>query len=69
MLFCLTDGKPVVGALDEAPTFRHAQGAVKKLSAAGIEPPTIDPNTCSNARRTPAESPQFAPRSSVSTVE
>ena len=38
MLFCLTDGQPVVGAWDEQVTFEHACGAVKKLQRAGIEP-------------------------------
>jgi len=38
VLFCLTDGKPVVGAWDERITFNHACEAVKKLSSAGIEP-------------------------------
>ena len=38
VLFCLTDGKPVVGAWDEQVTFEHACEAVKKLQRAGIEP-------------------------------
>ncbi|MCK4375331.1 MAG: hypothetical protein KAX19_08380, partial [Candidatus Brocadiae bacterium] len=38
VLFCLTDGKPVVGAWDEDVTLEHACEAVKKLSRAGIEP-------------------------------
>lgn len=38
VLFCLTDGKPVVGAWDERITFNHACEAVKKLSSVGIEP-------------------------------
>ena len=38
VLFCLTDGKPVVGAWDERVTLQHACQAVKKLSEAGIEP-------------------------------
>jgi len=38
VLFCLTDGKPVVGAWDEQVTMDHACWAVKRLSAAGIEP-------------------------------
>ena len=38
VLFCLTDGKPVVGAWDEAVTFDHACRAVRILSGAGIEP-------------------------------
>lgn len=38
VLFCLTDGKPVVAAWDEDVTLEHACEAVKKLSHAGIEP-------------------------------
>lgn len=38
VLFCLTDGKPVVGAWDENLTWDHACKMVKKLSCAGIEP-------------------------------
>ena len=38
VLFCLTDGKPVVGAWDENITWNHACEAVKKLTRAGIEP-------------------------------
>jgi len=38
VLFCLTDGKPVVGAWDENITWEHACKAVKRLSRAGIEP-------------------------------
>jgi cobalamin biosynthesis protein CobT len=38
VLFCLTDGKPVVGAWDEQVTFDHACQAVQQLSHAGIEP-------------------------------
>ena len=38
VLFCLTDGKPVVGAWDEKVTLEHACRAVKRLSSAGIEP-------------------------------
>ncbi len=38
VLFCLTDGEPVTGAWDESVTMEHARGAVKKLTAAGIEP-------------------------------
>lgn len=38
VLFCLTDGKPIVGAWDEHITFAHACEAVKVLSSAGIEP-------------------------------
>jgi cobalamin biosynthesis protein CobT len=38
VLFCLTDGNPVVGAWDEQVTFDHACGAVKRLTEAGIEP-------------------------------
>ena len=37
VLFCLTDGKPVVGAWNEQVTFDHACQAVKKLTAAGVE--------------------------------
>ncbi len=38
VLFCLTDGKPVVGAVDEMVTFNHACDAVRRLTRAGIEP-------------------------------
>jgi len=38
VLFCLTDGQPVVGAWDEKVTMDHACWAVRRLSAAGIEP-------------------------------
>lgn len=38
IVFCLTDGKPVVGAWDENVTWDHACEAVKKLTRAGIEP-------------------------------
>ena len=38
VLFCLTDGKPVVGAWDENVTLEHACRAVKRLTSAGIEP-------------------------------
>jgi len=38
VLFCLTDGQPVVGAWDEQVTLNHACEAVQKLTAAGIEP-------------------------------
>jgi len=38
VLFCLTDGKPVVGAWDEQVTLNHACETVRKLSQAGIEP-------------------------------
>jgi len=38
VLFCLTDGQPVVGAWDEQVTMSHACWAVRRLSAAGIEP-------------------------------
>lgn len=37
MLFCLTDGKPVVGAYDEDVTLQHACDAVKRIAGAGIE--------------------------------
>jgi len=37
VLFCLTDGKPVVGAWNEQSTFDHACQAVKSLTAAGVE--------------------------------
>lgn len=37
VLFCLTDGKPVVGAWNEQVTFDHACQAVKRLTAAGVE--------------------------------
>ncbi|MFW6118824.1 MAG: cobaltochelatase CobT-related protein [Planctomycetota bacterium] len=38
VLFCLTDGLPVVGALEEGVTLEHACRAVGRLEAAGIEP-------------------------------
>ena len=38
VLFCLTDGKPVVGAWDESVTQSHACDAVERLTEAGIEP-------------------------------
>lgn len=38
VLFCLTDGKPVVGAWDENVTWDHACDAVRRLARAGIEP-------------------------------
>jgi len=38
VLFCLTDGKPVVGAWNEQVTMQHACDAVRSLSGAGIEP-------------------------------
>lgn len=38
VLFCLTDGLPVVGALDEGVTMDHACRAVERLARAGIEP-------------------------------
>ncbi len=38
VLFCLTDGKPVVGAWDESATVSHACESVGRLNAAGIEP-------------------------------
>ena len=38
VLFCLTDGKPVVGAWDEQVTLNHACSAVLRLTKAGIEP-------------------------------
>lgn len=38
VLFCLTDGKPVVGAWDEQVTFDHSCQCVQRLSRAGIEP-------------------------------
>ena len=41
VLFCLTDGQPVVGAWDEQVTFEHACWAVKRIAQAGIEPVAI----------------------------
>ena len=38
VLFCLTDGQPVVGAWDEQVTLDHACDAVDRLADAGIEP-------------------------------
>lgn len=38
VLFCITDGKPVIGAWDEQVTFNHARKSVKRIEAAGIEP-------------------------------
>jgi len=38
IVFCLTDGKPVVGAWDENVTWDHACESVRKLARAGIEP-------------------------------
>jgi len=38
IVFCLTDGKPVVGAWDENVTWDHACESVGKLTRAGIEP-------------------------------
>ena len=38
IVFCLTDGKPVVGAWDENVTWDRACEAVRKLTRAGIEP-------------------------------
>jgi hypothetical protein len=38
VLFCLTDGLPVVGAADESITMEHACEAVEKITRAGIEP-------------------------------
>jgi cobalamin biosynthesis protein CobT len=38
VLFCLTDGKPVVGTWNEQVTLDHACQAVERLSSAGIEP-------------------------------
>jgi len=38
IVFCLTDGKPVVGAWDENVTWDHACQSVRKLARAGIEP-------------------------------
>ena len=38
VLFCLTDGKPVVGAWDEQVTLNHACSAVLGLTKAGIQP-------------------------------
>jgi cobaltochelatase CobT len=38
VLLCLTDGKPVVGCLDEDITLQHACDSVRRLTAAGIEP-------------------------------
>ena len=38
VLFCLTDGKPVVGAWNEQVTLDHACETVRRLSQAGIEP-------------------------------
>jgi len=37
VLFCLTDGKPVVGAWDEQITFDHSCQCVQRLSRAAIE--------------------------------
>jgi cobalamin biosynthesis protein CobT len=37
VLFCLTDGKPVVGAWDEQLTLDHARHAVLQLAQAGVE--------------------------------
>jgi len=37
IIFCLTDGRPCVGLLDEAVSFKHTRETVQRIQKAGIE--------------------------------